>query len=65
MRYVIHVAGAWDKAAAEMLAGLDVHVDGKSILLSGDLDQAALNGCLERIRVLGLEVVEVCPRRTC
>lgn len=61
MRYVIRVAGTWDEAAAEMLSGLDVHRGAESILLCGDLDQAALNGFLERIRVLGLELIEVRP----
>ena len=63
MRYLIRVAGAWNATAAEMLAGLVVHLDGESILLAGDLDQAALNGYLERIRVLQLELIEVRPRR--
>jgi hypothetical protein len=64
MQYVIRVAGVWDDAAADMLAGLEAHVEAEEILLSGDLDQAALNGFLERIRVLGLDLIEVRPRRT-
>ena len=59
MRYEILIAGEVDDRAADMLAGLDVSFDAGTATISGDLDQAALHGLLERIRTLGLELLEV------
>lgn len=59
MRYDIRVSGPWDERVDELLAGLEVRDVGDSRVLTADLDQAALHGLLERVRVLGLELIEV------
>jgi hypothetical protein len=58
-RYEILVVGELDDAAAEMFAGLDMSSEGTLTAISGEFDQAALHGLLERVRALGLELVEV------
>ncbi len=60
-RYAIRLSGPLDDAARDALGDLDIIVDASrdQILLSGELDQAALHGLLERARVLGLTVVDV------
>ena len=57
-RYEIRVAGQLDETTAAAFAGLDVAVRGTVTVITGQLDQAALHGLLERIRSLGLELVE-------
>ena len=57
-RYEIRIAGQLDRAAAAALAGFDVTACGTVTVISGELDQAGLNGLLERIRFLGLELVD-------
>jgi hypothetical protein len=59
VRYEICVAGPWDQSVAAEFPDVDVAVEERSIVLSADLDQAALHGLLERIRVLGIELIEV------
>lgn len=59
MRYQILLEGQLDDAAADMFAGLEMSSEGQVTAISGDLDQAALHGQLERIRALGLELIEV------
>jgi hypothetical protein len=59
MRYEISVSGRWGARSDDLLAGMEVRTIGDTRVLSADLDQAALNGLLERIRVLGLELIEV------
>lgn len=59
MRYQILLDGKLDDTAAEMFAGLELRSEGDVTAISGDLDQAALHGQLERIRALGLELIEV------
>jgi hypothetical protein len=59
MRYEISVCGQPHDRHDVMLAGVDSRTVGDVRVLSADLDQAALHGLLERIRVLGLELIEV------
>jgi hypothetical protein len=56
--YEIRVAGQFDEACAAAFAGLDVASDGGIMVITGEFDQAALHGLLERVRLLGLDVVE-------
>jgi hypothetical protein len=56
--YEIRVAGRLDETAAGTLAGLDVSTRGPLTVITGEFDQAALHGLLERIRTLGLDLVE-------
>jgi hypothetical protein len=64
MQFAIRVSGPWDAHADELLAGVDMHVEGETRVLSADLDQAALQGLLQRIEVLGLNLIEVRRVRT-
>lgn len=58
-RYEIRVAGRLDEAAAAMsFAGLDIATRGAVTTITGEFDQAGLQGILERIRSLGLELLE-------
>jgi hypothetical protein len=56
--YEIRVAGRLDETAAGTLAGLDISTRGTVTVITGEFDQAALHGLLERIRTLGLDLVE-------
>jgi hypothetical protein len=58
-RYEIRVAGAIDGSLLDAFAGLELHQEGEVTLLRGEMDQAALHGLLERVRVLGLELLDV------
>lgn len=57
-RYEIRIVGQLDEAAAAAFGDLDVTVHGAVTVITGDFDQAALHGLLERIRLLGLDLVE-------
>ena len=48
--YEIRVAGRLDETAAGTLAGLDISTRGTVTIITGEFDQAALHGLLERIR---------------
>jgi hypothetical protein len=60
-RYRITVSGALGEVGREVFGDLRVDGggDGTSTVLTGDLDEAALYGVLDRILVLGLEIVEL------
>ena len=57
-RYQIKVAHELDGEMAVVFEGLELIADGDTTVICGDLDQAALHGMLERLRMLGLELVE-------
>jgi hypothetical protein len=66
--YEIRVAGQLDETSAAAFAGLEVASQGQVTVITGEFDQAALHGLLERIRLLGLDLVEArrvggAPRR--
>jgi len=56
--YEIRITGPLDETCAAAFAGLDVAFSGQVTIITGDFDQAALHGLLERIRLLGLDLVE-------
>jgi hypothetical protein len=58
-RYKIRFAGRPDDAANDAFAGLDLVSDGSLTVISGEFDQAALHGLLERVRAFGLDLVDV------
>ncbi len=59
MRYDVRVVGPWGPAVAADFPDLEVTYAGTVVVLSADLDQAALHGLLERLRVHGIELIEV------
>jgi hypothetical protein len=59
MRYDVRVVGPWGPAVAADFPDLEVTYAGTAVVLSADLDQAALHGLLERLRVHGIELIEV------
>jgi len=56
--YEIRIAGRLDEATIIAFGGLEVKFHGQVTVISGEFDQAALHGLLERIRSLGLDLVE-------
>ena len=58
-RYEIRLAGQLDERSAAAFAGLEMTSSATVTVISGDLDQAALHGLLERVRVLVLDLIEV------
>ena len=58
-RYEIRFAGRPNDSASDAFAGLDLASDGKLTIISGEFDQAALHGLLERVRALGLDLIDV------
>jgi hypothetical protein len=58
-RYRIIVAGGLGEVGREAFADLLIEPNGTNTVLTGDLDQAALYGALNRILALGLELVEL------
>ena len=57
--YEIRVTGALGPAAREAFADMVVEVEPATTVLTGDLDQADLHALLDRVRALGLELVDV------
>jgi hypothetical protein len=58
-RYEIRVIGSFGPATHEAFADLVVEVEPGSTVLSGNLDQRGLHAVLDRVRALGLELVEI------
>lgn len=58
-RYEIRIAGQVDSTAAAAFEGLSVTACGRLTVVRGELDQAGLHGVLERIRSLGLDLLDV------
>jgi len=58
-RYRITISGGLGAAAREAFSGFMIEYDGTITVLTGDLDQAALYGALNRIQSLNLELVEL------
>ena len=57
--YEIRVIGSLGPAAREAFADMAVETEPTITVLSGDLDQRDLHALLDRVRALGLELVEV------
>lgn len=57
--YEIRVTGALGPAAREAFADMVVEVEPATTVLTGDLDQADLHALLDRVRGLGLELLDV------
>jgi hypothetical protein len=57
--YEIRVIGSFGPATHEAFADLVVEVEPASTVLSGNLDQRGLHAVLDRVRALGLELVEI------
>lgn len=57
--YEIRVVGSIGPAAREAFSSMGVDVEPTSTVLSGTLDQGSLHQMLDRVRALGLELVEV------
>jgi hypothetical protein len=63
VHYQIHVKGVLDNRWSAWFHGLQITSDGRQTRIAGPVaDQAALHGLLNKIRDLGLELLEV--RRT-
>ena len=59
-RYEIHIRGRVGPELAEIFDGLNAEVQPVETVLHGEIvDQAALHGILDRVRALGLELMEV------
>ncbi len=57
--YEVRVLGSLGPAAKEAFADLSVDTEPTSTVLSGELDQAALLGLIDRVRALGLELIDI------
>jgi hypothetical protein len=57
--YEIRVIGSLGPATREAFADMVVEVEPSITVLSGDLDQRGLHALLDRVRALGLELVDI------
>jgi hypothetical protein len=57
--YEIKIIGSLGPATREAFADLVVAVEPTITVLSGDFDQSSLHEVLDRVRALGLELVEI------
>lgn len=57
--YEIRVTGVLGPAAREAFSNLVLDVEPTTTVLTGDLEQAELHALLDRVRALGLELVDV------
>jgi hypothetical protein len=58
-RYSIIIAGSLGEIGREAFGDFAIESNGTNTILTGDLDQAALHGTLNRILSLGFELVEL------
>jgi hypothetical protein len=58
-RYQITIAGGLGEIGREAFADFAIEPNGANTVLTGNLDQAALYGALNRILSLGMELVEL------
>ena len=58
-RYEIRIAGRLDERATAAFAGLDVADRGSVTVIRGEFDQAGLHVLLDRVRALGLELMDI------
>ena len=57
--YEIRVIGSFGPATSEAFADMAVQVEPSVTVLSADLDQPELHAVLDRVRALGLELIEI------
>jgi hypothetical protein len=57
--YEIRVVGSLGPAAREAFADMALEVEPTTTVLCGDLDQSGLHALLDRVRALGLELLDV------
>jgi hypothetical protein len=57
--YEIKVIGSLGPATREAFTDMAVEIEPTITVLSGDLDQRGLHAVLDRMRALGLELVEI------
>jgi hypothetical protein len=57
--YEIRLIGSLGPATREAFADMEVEVEPTITVLSGELDQHDLHALLDRVRALGLELVEI------
>lgn len=57
--YEVRVAGKLGPSAREAFADVIVDVESASTILSAQLDQSGLHALLDRVRALGLELVDI------
>lgn len=57
--YELRVVGALGRAGRTAFADLTVEVEPTATVLSGELSQAELHEVLDRIRALGLELIDI------
>ena len=58
-RYQITISGGLGEIGREAFGDFHIQANGRSTVLTGDLDQAALHGTLNRMLSLGFEVVKL------
>ena len=57
--YEIRVVGSLGPVARDAFTDVAVDVEPAATVLTGDLDQAGLHALLDRIRALGLELIDI------
>lgn len=57
--YEIRVVGSIGPAAREAFSGMGIELEPAATVLSGTLDQVGLHAMLDRVRALGLELIDV------
>jgi hypothetical protein len=57
--YEIRVVGSLGPAARDAFADVAIEIEPTATVLWGDLDQAGLHVLLDRVRALGLELMDI------